>query len=318
MEEVKERKKLKLLHLKRREKGGKGVYILPTALTLGNMFLGFMAIMMVFNHFGRPNFNQYLHKACLLILIAALFDFLDGRVARLMKATSPFGGELDSLADVISFGLAPCILAYTWALAPLRRTGWLPAALFLLTGAIRLARFNVQKDTMDKKYFIGLPIPSAALTIISLIILIPDLEPGTIYSYLIVALIYLLSFLMVSKFKYRSFKDIDVKRFKPVKTGFIVTLFFIIVMHSPELIFSIMMVGYVISGIIGNFNIKIPFIKRVFQAIVEKIYDIEEEYVEQPYQEKTGVVKIIKPLDVKEDKISDISENEDKGLGNLS
>src|SRR5471030_2470512 len=130
------------------------VYILPNLLTTGNMFFGFYSMIQSLS----GNFTM----AAYAIIWAAVFDTLDGRVARLTRSTSKFGMEYDSLSDLVSFGVAPAILLYQWALKPFDRLGWLACFLFLACGALRLARFNVQVASIEKKYFQGLPIPMAA------------------------------------------------------------------------------------------------------------------------------------------------------------
>ena len=128
-----------------REKARKGIYIIPNLFTTANMFSGFYAII--------ATFNEDYFIAAIAILIATIFDNLDGKVARLTKATSRFGVEYDSLADLISFGLAPGLLAFSWALNAYGRIGWVAAFLFVACGALRLARFNVLVGTVDSKYF---------------------------------------------------------------------------------------------------------------------------------------------------------------------
>ena len=141
----------------------KGIYILPNLFTLGNMLCGFYSIISTIE--GR------FHHAAVAIFIAALADGLDGKIARLTKTCSRFGVEFDSLADLVSFGVAPALLIYIWALRPYQRVGWLAAFLFVICGALRLARFNVQVYTSENKYFTGLPIPAAATTIASFVLL---------------------------------------------------------------------------------------------------------------------------------------------------
>ena len=135
----------------------KGIYILPSIFTLGNMFCGFYAIIAVL--------SDHFQAAAVAILLAGVFDALDGRVARLTNSCSKFGVEFDSLADLVSFGLAPGILIYMWALKPFGRIGWLASFLFVVCGALRLARFNCQIHTSESWSFTGLPIPMAAGTI---------------------------------------------------------------------------------------------------------------------------------------------------------
>ncbi|MGZ3570120.1 MAG: CDP-diacylglycerol--serine O-phosphatidyltransferase, partial [Thermodesulfobacteriota bacterium] len=130
----------------------RGIYILPNLFTTGNLFCGFWAIVSVF--------HEKFEYAAYAILLATVFDALDGKVARLSGAMSKFGVQYDSLADLISFGVAPALLAFAWALRPYGRFGWLAAFLFVVCGALRLARFNVQSSSGEVKYFKGLPIPA--------------------------------------------------------------------------------------------------------------------------------------------------------------
>ena len=138
----------------RRESLKRGVYILPNLVTTGSLFAGFYGIVATMN----GNYNL----AAWFILISAIFDGLDGKVARLTGTTSRFGVEYDSLADLVAFGVAPGLLMYAWALKPFGKLGWLAAFLYVVCGALRLARFNVQVDTVESKRFVGLPIPAAA------------------------------------------------------------------------------------------------------------------------------------------------------------
>src|SRR5437667_5372124 len=135
----------------------RGAAILPSLFTTGNLFLGFWAIVKTLH-------GEY-EEAAPLIGWAIVLDMLDGRIARLTGTASEFGGELDSLADVISFGVAPALLVYCWAFASVPRAGWLAAFLFVTCGALRLARFNVQRHVVDGRWFVGLPIPAAAAQI---------------------------------------------------------------------------------------------------------------------------------------------------------
>jgi CDP-diacylglycerol--serine O-phosphatidyltransferase len=208
----------------------RAAYALPTLFTAGNIFLGFIAILRSFEaamqaaggHLGP---NENLAVAAKAIGAAVVLDGLDGRIARMTNTTSDFGREMDSLADVITFGIAPAVLAYTWGvefvqpfpLLPDHRAGYFIAFLFLLCGAARLARFNVQTNPVpknpgrpDRKYFVGLPIPAAA-GMVAAIVFATDGEPlqWWILSYLWLALLALLSFLMVCTWRYPSFKGVN-------------------------------------------------------------------------------------------------------------
>ncbi|HYU42700.1 MAG TPA: CDP-diacylglycerol--serine O-phosphatidyltransferase [Vicinamibacteria bacterium] len=181
----------------------RGAAILPSLFTTGNLFLGFWAIV--------RTFHQQYAEAAPLIFWAILLDVLDGRIARMTGTTSEFGAELDSLADVVSFGVAPALLAYSWGFATLPRVGWLVAFLFIVCGALRLARFNVQKSSVDGRYFVGLPIPAAAAPVAALVNVSPQPVDERTHAVVWLALLIVLSFLMVSTFRYTSFKKVDLR-----------------------------------------------------------------------------------------------------------
>ena len=219
----------------------KGIYILPSIFTLGNIFCGFYAIISVL--------NNHFQAAAIAIILAGIFDALDGRVARMTNTCSRFGVEFDSLADLISFGLAPGILIYIWALKPFGRIGWLASFLYVVCGALRLARFNCQVHTSESKSFTGLPIPAAAATISSFIIInqlimVSD-ERKPIW---IAILAYTLAFLMVSTIRYRSLKQLNLKEKKPFHVLVMMLLFLLIVAAEPRVMFFLIFLGYVISG----------------------------------------------------------------------
>src|SRR3989449_4712909 len=151
-----------------REKRRRGIVLLPSLLTTGNLFCGFFALLLTVD--GRYS------DAALAIFVAMIMDLLDGRVARLMKATSQFGVEFDSLADVVSFCVAPAFLLYSYALKDLSRPAWFGVFLFVICGALRLARFNVQTGTVDRRFFIGLSTPAAAGVVAATVLLLGD-EP---------------------------------------------------------------------------------------------------------------------------------------------
>jgi CDP-diacylglycerol--serine O-phosphatidyltransferase len=220
------------------------VYILPNLFTSGNLFCGFFATLAIFK-------GRYIH-ASIAILIAGVFDVLDGKIARLAGANSRFGIEYDSLADLISFGLAPALLVYSWALKPYGRVGWLASFLFLACGALRLARFNVQTATLDNKFFKGLPIPAAAWMIALTVLLYARLgaQVGHQQVYVLV-MIYLLAFLMVSNIRYFSIKGLDLFRRKPFKSLVVVILCIIIVVAEPEITLFSIFTLYVLSGPAG-------------------------------------------------------------------
>jgi CDP-diacylglycerol--serine O-phosphatidyltransferase len=187
----------------------KGVYVLPNLLTTGGLFAGFYSIIASL----RGDFQT----AALVILLAQVFDILDGRVARLTRSTSRFGIEYDSLSDLVAFGVAPGILVYRWALEPWHTWGWLAASVYVTCGALRLARFNVQYDNVEKRHFLGLPIPAAADVIAATVLLYYYFggEGATHKHIILLLVIYALGGLMVSNVKYFSFKEIDLHRRQP-------------------------------------------------------------------------------------------------------
>jgi CDP-diacylglycerol--serine O-phosphatidyltransferase len=178
------------------------VLVLPSMFTTGNLFCGFFSIVRSFNH----DFE----RAAYAILIAGIFDILDGRVARITKSQSNFGMEYDSIADVVSFGIAPALLAYVWALQGFGRVGWAAAFFFAACGALRLARFNTIAHESPKSYFIGLPIPAAANAVAAAVIF--NLDQRFEYpEAMMLVMMFALGLLMVSSIRYRSFKDFDLR-----------------------------------------------------------------------------------------------------------
>jgi CDP-diacylglycerol--serine O-phosphatidyltransferase len=225
-----------------REKRGRSIFLLPSLLTTGNLFCGFLAMLLT----AQARYTE----AAISIFIAMVMDLLDGRVARLMKATSQFGVEYDSLADVVSFGVAPAFLMYSFALAKLGRPAWFAAFLFAICGALRLARFNVFTGVADKRYFTGLSIPAAAGVIASSVILVNGTEPSRVVLVTMAIGTYLVALLMVSTFKYWSFKEIGWAQRHPGQTLLVVVLGVMIVATNPELFLFIIFTGYAISGLV--------------------------------------------------------------------
>jgi CDP-diacylglycerol---serine O-phosphatidyltransferase len=242
-----------------REKVRRGAFLLPSMLTVGSVFLTYWAIVSIYNTGGGlpaadpVQRGQVYSFAAWLIFAAFLLDGLDGKVARLTGTSSEFGIQLDSLADVLSFGLAPSLLTFSWALQPLGRAGWLVAFLFVICGACRLARFNVQTVAApDKRYFTGLPIPVAALTMAAIVLNFPVVAPRSIMAYAMLALVAVLSFLMVSRIKYRSFKDIDLHRARSPRTVVLFAVFLSVLFMDPQLLILLIMGGLVLSGPVGR------------------------------------------------------------------
>jgi CDP-diacylglycerol---serine O-phosphatidyltransferase len=261
----------------KRENLRRGVYILPNLFTTGGLFAGFYSIV------ATMNGNYYV--AAWFILVSGIFDVLDGKIARLTKTTSRFGEEYDSLSDLVAFGVAPGLLIYSWALKPFGKLGWLAAFLYVVCGALRLARFNVQINNVESKRFIGLPIPAAACVLASCILLFYHLgAPPTFKKVSILLLIYVLAFLMVSNFRYFSFKDPELVKRQPF--GFLVLGIFIIivVVAKPEIFIFSIFFCYMLSGPILYLMRFLRWRKRPQSEKTQK----EKPQDEKPLDEKTA------------------------------
>jgi len=228
----------------------RGIYLIPNLVTSLNMFCGFFAIIAALD-------GHYL-KAAIAVIVAGVFDNMDGKIARATNTTSKFGVEYDSLCDLVSFGVAPAIVMYMWALQDFGRTGWLVAFLFMACGALRLARFNTQVGVVSSDHFVGLPIPAGAGMCMVTILMCYKLELSTIsdpvppYPVLILVMMFALAFLMVSNISYDSFKnkDLATKR-KSFATLPSALLLLILVAVEPSLVLFIVGVTYVLSGPLG-------------------------------------------------------------------
>ncbi len=227
---------------KRRRKSTKrGIYVLPNLFTSASLFSGFFAIIAAIH--GRHE------TAAVAILISCVFDALDGKIARFTHSTSHFGTEYDSLSDLVAFGVAPAILAFQWALEPFGRLGWLACFMYVICGALRLARFNVQKATVEANYFKGLPIPAAASFIASLILFTTVLGGLPLSGpFIILIIVYALSFLMVSTVDYFSFKEVELKKQRPFNVLVATILVLIVVAYKPKIMLFFILIVYVFSG----------------------------------------------------------------------
>jgi CDP-diacylglycerol---serine O-phosphatidyltransferase len=226
----------------RSEQLRKGVYLIPSLFTAGGLMCGFFSIIATFR-------GEYVNAA-LLILLANVFDGIDGYAARLTRTTSQFGVEFDSLADVVAFGVAPAVLVYLWALVPWDTWGWLAASTYVVCGALRLSRFNVQAQGVAKNHFVGLPIPAAAQMITSTVVLYYYLggegSPNRHVTFLL--LIYGLAVLMVSNIPYLSLKNNDIRKRHPewmLVSGLI--LITLIIAERHIMFFTIVLL-YTLSG----------------------------------------------------------------------
>ncbi len=227
---------------KKSAKRRRGIYILPNIFTSLNILFGFYALISSID-------GKFIHAAVAIIL-AGLFDELDGKIARATNTTSSFGVEYDSLADLISFGVAPGIMVYLWALRPLGRIGWLAAFLFTVCGALRLARFNTQTGVSSSRaYFSGLPIPAAAGIVSTTLLFYHRLnwgeKPNTL---LLLVLVYLLSFLMVSNVKYFSFKDLELFRKMNFNVLVAVILVLVFIVAQPSIALFLAGIVYLVHG----------------------------------------------------------------------
>jgi CDP-diacylglycerol--serine O-phosphatidyltransferase len=240
-----------------REQRGRGIVLLPSLLTTGNLFCGFFALLLTVE--GRFT------DAALAIFVAMIMDLLDGRVARLMKATSQFGVEFDSLADVVSFCVAPAFMLYTLALGALGRAAWLGAFLFVICGALRLARFNVYSGVSDRRFFVGLSTPAAAGVIAASIVLLGDEPPERWEQIALAVASGILALLMVSTFRYWSFKEVDFVRRRPVQTLLVVVLAIMIVAAKHDVFLFALFTGYALSG-----PVRRVFVGRTHSAPVER------------------------------------------------
>jgi CDP-diacylglycerol--serine O-phosphatidyltransferase len=227
--------------LKKMNRMRKGIYILPNLITSASLFCGFFALL--------RTLQEDFFTAAVFILASGLLDGMDGKIARYTNTTSRFGVEFDSLADVIAFCVAPGILVYAWALEPFGRMGWLAAFLFVVCGALRLARFNLQGSTVESRFFSGLPTPAAAGVIATGILVYYEAGDTGVSRHLMVLIVtYLLAFLMVSTFKYYGFKDIDLFRRKPFRWLVIAILLLIIIVWEPIYTLFGLFFAYFISG----------------------------------------------------------------------
>jgi len=220
----------------------RGVYLLPNLFTSAGLISGFYSVIATLGH-------RY-ELAAIMILVAQACDVLDGRIARLTRSSSSFGEQYDSLADLVAFGVAPGILVYQWALVPWGRWGWLAATLYVTCGALRLARFNVQVGSVEKRHFVGLPIPAAADVIATTVLLFYYFGGAGAPNkrILMLLVIYAVAGLMVSEIRYFSFKEIKLHHRHPfqVLLGLIVLIMLTIAAPQPVLFLAI--VTYALSG----------------------------------------------------------------------
>jgi CDP-diacylglycerol--serine O-phosphatidyltransferase len=223
----------------------RGIFLLPSIVTVGNLFCGYACV--VFAMRGD------LETAAPFIGIAVVLDMLDGRLARMTNTTSAFGLEFDSLADVISFGLAPAVLAFAWGLAELGRVGWAAGFIYVTAAAMRLARFNIQSAThTDKRYFIGLPTPAAAGIPAATVVAFPNQLSGVAQAVAAVAVVVVPAALMVSTIRFRSFKTLNFGHWPSIMPVFAVALIITLIAAEPRSMLMILAYGYLLSAFVGH------------------------------------------------------------------
>ncbi|UYG03269.1 CDP-diacylglycerol--serine O-phosphatidyltransferase [Halomonas sp. LR3S48] len=219
----------------------RGIYLLPNLFTTSALFAGFFSVV--------AGINGDFTAAAVAIFIAMVLDGLDGRVARLTNTQSAFGAEYDSLSDMLSFGVAPALVAFTWILQDIGKTGWVVAFLYVACAALRLARFNVQIGSVDKKWFIGLPSPSAAAFVAASVWTFHSFDADAVgFKLLMLLVVAAAGVLMVSNIRYYSFKDIDLKGPVPFVVLLAIVLGFVVISVEPSVMLLLLFGTYVASG----------------------------------------------------------------------
>ncbi|WP_100641307.1 CDP-diacylglycerol--serine O-phosphatidyltransferase [Marinobacter salexigens] len=218
----------------------KGIYLLPNALTTASLFSGFYAIVSAA--------GGVFDNAAIAIFISMILDGLDGRVARMTNTQSKFGEEYDSLADMVAFGVAPGFVAFFWALNGLDKIGWAITFIYVAGTALRLARFNTQIGSVDKKYFVGLPSPAAAACVAGLVWCFHTYEPAVWLTFLTIVVVGGTGVLMVSNVLYNSFKDLDLRGRVPFAAILLVVLILVVIALDPATVLFTGFLVYALSG----------------------------------------------------------------------
>ena len=226
----------------RRAKPRRGVYLLPSLLTMGNMFCGYLCVLYAI----RGQFDV----AAPLIGVAVVLDMLDGRIARMTGTATAFGVEFDSMADVISFGIAPAVLTFMWGLQPLQRLGWAAGFIYLSAAALRLARFNIQSvKSTDKRHFVGMPSPAAAAIPASTVFFYPEGIHDPRWALIALAVMIVPALLMVSTIRFNSFKTIDTQRRRSYKVLALVALVIAVIQLHPNIVLLGLSYLYMVMGL---------------------------------------------------------------------
>lgn len=223
----------------------RGIYLLPNLFTIGSIFAGFFSIV--------SSLNGKYDIAATAIFVAMIMDTIDGKIARLTNTMTSFGAQFDSMADMVSFAVAPAFLAYTCGLYSLGKLGWIAAFIYVVAVALRLARFNTQPDSADKRYFQGLPSPAAAAIVSSLAWIYFDFEvSGKTTASILAIVTIIVGILMVSNIRYRSFKDFSLKNTLRFAAMLAVVLIVVLITIDPEKVFFTIFTGYACSGPIAT------------------------------------------------------------------
>jgi CDP-diacylglycerol---serine O-phosphatidyltransferase len=246
----------------------RGIYILPNLFTTLNLFAGFYAIVQGMNH-------EY-ERAAVAIFIAMVLDSLDGRVARLTRTQSAFGAEYDSLTDMVSFGAAPALIMYEWALRDMGRVGWIAAFVYCAGAALRLARFNTQLSVADKRWFQGLPSPAAAAVVAGMIWVFNDYQVrGGDVKWFAAAVTIYAGITMVSNVKFYSGKDINLRRAMPFSLAIVFVIALLLISIEPPMVLWGVMLAYGVSGYV------MWLVQRWRREATEKRYENIREAIEE-------------------------------------
>lgn len=223
----------------------RGIYLLPNLFTTASLFAGFYAIVQAMN----MRFDQ----SAVAIFVAMVLDSLDGRVARLTRTQSAFGAEYDSLSDMVSFGAAPALVMYEWALKGMGKLGWIAAFVYCAGAALRLARFNVMLEVADKRWFTGIPSPAAAALVAGFVWIVDDyaIDPSNVRWWAWAVTLFA-GLTMVSNVKYYSFKAINLKKSVPFVAIFLIVLAMALVSYQPAIVLFAGFVIYSVSGYVGS------------------------------------------------------------------
>lgn len=245
--------------VRQRLKERKTIFLLPSLLTTCSLYAGFYSI--------TASVSGNFFYAAVAIIISGVFDSLDGKIARITRTTSQFGVEYDSLSDLIAFGVAPGVLVYVWALQPFGRLGWVVGFLYVACGALRLARFNTNVGYQDPTFFQGLSIPTGAGMIAASVFFFEYIKlPETFKNWIMLTMAFILAFLMVSNFKYYSFKGELISR-KPFNTLVVAVLVIALISVKPQIVLFVMGIVYIASG---------PILSVVYAKKFQEDEEVEE------------------------------------------